>query len=172
MEAEEEETVTDMITLRRGGTYTTQDLATALSRVQKGEKYAVVSRMINIPQHARTQRLRDATRDPYIIEYWSRRFVVGDSRGLRVAVVLSVGDALKNPLPVSLDTGEALPLTNFMRRRRNSSGTILDVNQVSGANYVPISSNPGRSWRLRMPALFGRRCPSLSSLQSVQLLLR
>ncbi|KAG2764305.1 hypothetical protein Pcac1_g24070 [Phytophthora cactorum] len=82
------------------------------------------------------------------------------------------GDALENPLQVSLDTGEALPLTNFMRRRRNSSGTILDVNQVSGANYVPISSNPGRSWRLRMPALFGRRCPSLSSLQSVQLLLR
>ncbi|KAG4041942.1 hypothetical protein PC123_g22555 [Phytophthora cactorum] len=48
MEAEEEDTVTEKITLWRGGTYTTQDLATAQGKVQKGEKYAVASRMTNI----------------------------------------------------------------------------------------------------------------------------
>ncbi|KAG3094643.1 hypothetical protein PI124_g16131 [Phytophthora idaei] len=59
MEAEEEEKVTEKITLRRGGNYTTQDLATALSGVQKGEQYAVVSLMTNIPFRTLFKKAKD-----------------------------------------------------------------------------------------------------------------
>ncbi|KAG3122059.1 hypothetical protein C6341_g27129 [Phytophthora cactorum] len=59
MEAEEEETGAEKITLRREGTQTTEDLATALSRLQKGEKYAVVSRMTNIPVRTLFNKAKD-----------------------------------------------------------------------------------------------------------------
>ncbi|KAG2775823.1 hypothetical protein PC116_g10425 [Phytophthora cactorum] len=59
MEAEEEETGAEKITLRREGTHTTQDLATALSKVQKREKYAAVSRMTNIPVRTLFKKAKD-----------------------------------------------------------------------------------------------------------------
>ncbi|KAF4042372.1 hypothetical protein GN244_ATG05260 [Phytophthora infestans] len=65
-----------------------------------------------------------------LIEYYSCRFVCGDSRGLLESVVLAVDDSPDNLLPVSLDTGEALPLSNFMRRRRDSAGNDLSIEEV------------------------------------------
>ncbi|KAG3190404.1 hypothetical protein PC128_g11331 [Phytophthora cactorum] len=59
MEGEEEETGAEKITLRREGTHTTQDLATALSKVQKREKYAAVSRMTNIPVRTLFKKAKD-----------------------------------------------------------------------------------------------------------------
>ncbi|ETL83452.1 hypothetical protein L917_16604 [Phytophthora nicotianae] len=62
-----------------------------------------------------------------LIEYYSRRFVVGDPRGLRVAVVQAIDDGPGTPFPVKLDTEEPLLGDNLLRRRRDSSGKKLDI---------------------------------------------
>ncbi|KAF4137326.1 hypothetical protein GN958_ATG03320 [Phytophthora infestans] len=76
------------------------------------------------------------------IEYYSRCFVTGDPRGLRVAVVLSVDDTPGNELPVSIDTGDPLPLTIFMRRRRDVLGAVTTKakrkNKLSKVNQIRV----------------------------------
>ncbi|ETM36667.1 hypothetical protein L914_16695, partial [Phytophthora nicotianae] len=62
-----------------------------------------------------------------LIEYYSRRFVVGDPRGLRVAVVQAIDDGPGTPFPVKLDTEEPLLGDNLLRRRRDSSGKKLGI---------------------------------------------
>ncbi|KAF4145061.1 hypothetical protein GN958_ATG05768 [Phytophthora infestans] len=79
-----------------------------------------------------------------LIKYYSRRFMCGDSRGLRESVVLAVDDSPDNLLPVSLDTGEALPLSNFMRRRRNSAGSDLSVEEVKWRKLRTYKLKPGK----------------------------
>ncbi|ETI36210.1 hypothetical protein F443_17619 [Phytophthora nicotianae P1569] len=54
-----------------------------------------------------------------VLEYYSQGFVCGDPRELRVGDVLKISSA-NDTFPVSLDTQEALPLTNLVRRRKNS----------------------------------------------------
>ncbi|ETM54885.1 hypothetical protein L914_01833 [Phytophthora nicotianae] len=69
------------------------------------------------------------------IAYYSRRFVTGDTRGQRVAVVMSVDDTPENELPVSLDAGDSLLLTVFMRRSRDVLGNELNLEH---ANEQPV----------------------------------
>ncbi|ETN15823.1 hypothetical protein PPTG_07014 [Phytophthora nicotianae INRA-310] len=64
------------------------------------------------------------------IAYYLRRFVTGDTRGQRVAVVMSVDDTPGNELPVSLDAGDSLLLTVFMRRSHDVLGNELNLEHV------------------------------------------
>ncbi|ETL48591.1 hypothetical protein L916_01821, partial [Phytophthora nicotianae] len=64
------------------------------------------------------------------IAYYSRRFVTGDTRGQRVAVVMSVDDTPENELPVSLDAGDSLLLTVFMRRSHDVLGNEINLEHV------------------------------------------
>ncbi|KAF4134860.1 hypothetical protein GN958_ATG16116 [Phytophthora infestans] len=82
-----------------------------------------------------------------LIEYCSCRYVCGDSWGLHESIVLAVDNNPDNFLPVSLDTGEALPLSNFMRRRRDSAGNDLSIEVVKWRKLRAYKLKPGMAQR-------------------------
>ncbi|KAG4231431.1 hypothetical protein PC116_g20298 [Phytophthora cactorum] len=59
-------------------------------------------------------------------------------------MVFSIDDTPGNSLPVSLDTGGALTLTNTIRRRRTISGISLDIGQVKWQALRPYKLKPGK----------------------------
>ncbi|ETO84148.1 hypothetical protein F444_01936, partial [Phytophthora nicotianae P1976] len=91
------------------------------------------------------------------IAYYSRRFVTGDTRGQRVAVVMSVDDTPENELPVSLDAGDSLLLTVFMRRSRDVLGNELNLEHVKWRKLA--SSYPTMSGVLQRVPSRRRRQP-------------
>ncbi|ETK95194.1 hypothetical protein L915_01856 [Phytophthora nicotianae] len=91
------------------------------------------------------------------IAYYSRRFVTGDTRGQRVAVVMSVDDTPGNELPVSLDAGDSLLLTVFMRRSRDVLGNELNLEHVKWRKLA--SSYPTMSGVLQRVPSRRRRQP-------------
>ncbi|KAF4144531.1 hypothetical protein GN958_ATG06276 [Phytophthora infestans] len=97
------------------------------------------------------------------IEYYSRCFVTGDPRGLRVAVILSVDDTPGNELPVSIDTGEPLPLTIFMRRRRDVLGCELNIEHVKWRKLRAYQLEAGKVGR---PTMASALCKARSSAVS------
>ncbi|GMF26191.1 unnamed protein product [Phytophthora fragariaefolia] len=57
-----------------------------------------------------------------VLEYYSMVFVCGDARGHRVATILSVDDTEGEPYPVTVDTGEMIPLTNMVKLHADRFG--------------------------------------------------
>ncbi|GMF41877.1 unnamed protein product [Phytophthora fragariaefolia] len=65
-----------------------------------------------------------------VLEYYSMAFVCGDARGDRVATILSVDDTEGEPYPVSVDTGEMIPLTNMVKRHADRFGNRFKTGAV------------------------------------------
>ncbi|GMF67402.1 unnamed protein product [Phytophthora fragariaefolia] len=57
-----------------------------------------------------------------VLEYYSMAFVCGDARDHRVATILSVDDTEGEPYPVTVETGEMIPLTNMVERHADRFG--------------------------------------------------
>lgn len=64
------------------------------------------------------------------IEYCSRAFVCGDVRGRRVSVIVRIAQGEDERYPVQIDTGEPLPLDNWLRPLADRFGNPLDMEVV------------------------------------------
>eukprot|EP00644_Phytophthora_capsici_P003197 jgi/Phyca11/80767/gw1.7.964.1 len=76
-----------------------------------------------------------------LIEYYTRRFVAGDPRGHRVAVVQAIDDRPETPFPVKLDIKEPLPRDNLLRRHRDSSETAQNQCRDATSKKKPSRSS-------------------------------
>ncbi|KAF1787895.1 hypothetical protein GQ600_22274 [Phytophthora cactorum] len=109
--------------------------------------FSVVVCRLQLNCHTVIARLRiaelqaEAVRPGVAIEHYFRWIGCETSRGDRAAAILSIDTTPGESLPVGLDTGEALPLTNLMQRRRDSTGDYLSTEASTKNIFISSSLN-------------------------------